>query len=819
MEDSEWPTVARLHIGELVLDRLGQPLGAEVVLDFLRVKGFDKTPLHAGRRADSPTTRRFARREPLPLTLPKATASASQLSNRLLYSTRAIEFVGREQELSDLAEFASDEREFLWWLWTGPGGAGKSRIALEFCHRLSDDWEVGFLPYSSDFRGWEEWHPEKPTLIVVDYCSTRARGCGSLVVSLSTTPLRHPVRVLLLERERRSPWWTDFLHAESATTRSQILQSQYKQPHELAPLEDEFLWKLVCNLRDEAGVQVNSEEHTLLEELHSIDPLGRPLFAALAAEAISDGTSIRQWNQQQLVESVLSREEGRWRNQLRATLQRDVLVEQYLNLVAVVTVMGGVPLDEAEALFAENELKGLLPSVTEFHPEVYERLFQAVGREPGFPPVEPDVVGEVFVLERLGSRSASGYFGRSIAYCWQHNPGATASFVSRAVLDFPAHENTLLLLQPSERSRSERFWWSVSLVSCAATLAVQSPGAFEELMGNLRQISEDFPLERLLRQHLAMAYFDAAVELLHRRRFGDAHALLSSAHGVSGIPGELVTDVRYNLGLASHGLGDRDKAVDAFSKVLVTQGAPREIRARSLHNRAVVYLQDGRRDDAVADFSTLIHGDWVPTGLKLEALDHLRLLEASVSEEELGLRGPSSQFGGLGALPSLVGIPQAFEKWYEELQRMAARVVERGGEMDAEDLVHEVYLRLWRFSRDEPLTEERFFALAATAMRSAFVDHARRSRSLRRGIPRLRVDLSEAELPVSQQSSADVLDLDFALRKLAHVDERGTRIIEMRFFGGFTLREIAERTGISMRTAQVLLRRALDHLRALLDVE
>ncbi len=607
------------------------------------------------------------------------------------------------------------------------------------------------------------------------------------------------MRLLLLERERRGPWWRNFLHVESATTKNRISQSQYKLPHELAPLEYEFLWELIENILDESGAETDMDERTVLEDLNSIDPLGRPLFAALAAEALSEGASIRQWNQQQLVKNVLSREEQRWRRELEESLGSQILVERYLNLLAFVTVVGGLSLIDAEVLLSDTGLDGLLPTAMDFHTQVYERLFRAAGSSQGLPPIEPDIMGEAFVLERLRPKGASNSLVRTLGECWRNNAASTAGFVSRAVLDFPNHESALLLLQPPEGAHEELFWWSVSLVVSAPTIAGNSPQDFELLTNRLRKGSENSPEERRLSQNLAMAYFDAAVEFLNCRRFGNARKILLLAGEVPCLPRELVIEIKYNLGLANYGLGKQAEAIGIFTNVWGSPGGPRRTRAWALHNRAAISLQNGRREDAIVDLSELTRRSWVPSILKLEALDYLRLIEAVGSEASFAMRGPSSQFGGVDAIYKFVEMSKNIERWYEELKSIAARLVKRVSDMDAEDLVHEVYLRLWRYGRDQVLTEERFFTVASRGMRNVLVDHSRAR--VRRGTA-IRVDLSVEDLPeeelfAGKETQVEILDIDNALHQLALVDERGARIVELRYFGGFKTGEIASLIGAS----------------------
>lgn len=116
-------------------------------------------------------------------------------------------------------------------------------------------------------------------------------------------------------------------------------------------------------------------------------------------------------------------------------------------------------------------------------------------------------------------------------------------------------------------------------------------------------------------------------------------------------------------------------------------------------------------------------------------------------------------------------------------------------------LVNEAYLKL---IRDEPVKWENrahFFGIAARLMRQILVDHARRRMQLKRGGDALRVSLTSAEAQADRKTS-DVIDLDDALNKLAEVDSRKSRVIELKFFGGLTEQEVAEVLGVPLRTVQ-----------------
>lgn len=140
------------------------------------------------------------------------------------------------------------------------------------------------------------------------------------------------------------------------------------------------------------------------------------------------------------------------------------------------------------------------------------------------------------------------------------------------------------------------------------------------------------------------------------------------------------------------------------------------------------------------------------------------------------------------------GDSEAFEELlplvYEELRRVAARQ-RRGGEtLRPTALVHEAYMRL-RAHAGHYENRVHFFAAAATTMRRLLVDRARAAGRLKRGGGAVQVALDE-ELIAARDASSEVLALDRALERLASLDPRKARIVELRFFGGLSYDEIAE---------------------------
>jgi RNA polymerase sigma factor (TIGR02999 family) len=141
---------------------------------------------------------------------------------------------------------------------------------------------------------------------------------------------------------------------------------------------------------------------------------------------------------------------------------------------------------------------------------------------------------------------------------------------------------------------------------------------------------------------------------------------------------------------------------------------------------------------------------------------------------------------------------------YRELRRVARahlRHARSAEDLQPTVLVHEVYAKLLGGHGADVHDREHFFALAATAMRQLCVDHARERRALKRGGDRAAVTLDEA-VAQAAQLDVDVLDLDAALTELAALDAREARVVELRFFGGLSMEEVAAAMGVSPATAE-----------------
>jgi RNA polymerase sigma factor (TIGR02999 family) len=166
-------------------------------------------------------------------------------------------------------------------------------------------------------------------------------------------------------------------------------------------------------------------------------------------------------------------------------------------------------------------------------------------------------------------------------------------------------------------------------------------------------------------------------------------------------------------------------------------------------------------------------------------------------------------------------VERLFPLVYDELRQLAGRLMareRRDHTLQSTALVHEAYVRLVDQSRVDWRGTTHFRAVAAQAMRRVLIDHARARKSEKRGGEWQRVTLAHSIAPdgEAELDAAELIAVNAALEKLATLDRRQAQVVELRFFGGLSVKEAAEVLGVSQRTvegdwahARVWLRREL----------
>ncbi len=145
-----------------------------------------------------------------------------------------------------------------------------------------------------------------------------------------------------------------------------------------------------------------------------------------------------------------------------------------------------------------------------------------------------------------------------------------------------------------------------------------------------------------------------------------------------------------------------------------------------------------------------------------------------------------------------------FPQVYDQLKSLAKVYISRenpNNTLNVTDLVHEAYFKMVDQNRVDWKGKTHFFAVGATAMRRILVDYARAKKRVKRGGDQVRVELEEGRA-ISIHNDEHVLLIDEAIKELEKVDPRQAEIVELRFFSGMTVKEVAESLQVSKRTIE-----------------
>ena len=169
--------------------------------------------------------------------------------------------------------------------------------------------------------------------------------------------------------------------------------------------------------------------------------------------------------------------------------------------------------------------------------------------------------------------------------------------------------------------------------------------------------------------------------------------------------------------------------------------------------------------------------------------------------------GPSQTVFFLAAAAIMVNERQAdslVDETYDQMKRLAASYLQLESAtvtLSPTVLVHEAYVKLTKQVSNRYQSRGHFLAIAATIMRRILVDHARARKRIKRGGDLVRVVFDD-DLKLTTSKDGDILALEEFLQELGQLDERQAKIVEMRFFGGMTVPEVAEVLGLSTRTIE-----------------
>ena len=516
----------------------------------------------------------------------------------LAFSSRATRLVGREAECSRLLEFLNSPRRFSWWLVTGTAGSGKSRLALELCRQAEPEWRAGFLSRTEKDFKWSQFSPSQKTLIVIDYVASRAADVGEAVLALcrASSSFTKPVRVLLVERDKSS-WWTTFSREASLSESAEIAACMHGEPLGLPRL----LPKAILELAEDVVRARNGKWNAVLARefllrFNHFDPYGRPLFAMIVADYLeaveSDAAS------PDLLQVVLKREAGRWRN----LIQEPDRLQRMENLLFLATLVSGLlPKANGFDYLAASDAAGLLPDAELLDESLYNDMAGAAGGSGSLAGLQPDILGERFVLERVSAKGIAGLNARRLLLAaWSFQPRDVGVVAARSAFDFHGHQELYKLFDlPVDSSESRTHWAEMVSDLIALTRGVEDRFVQQQFR-KLISLADSHSHEREVQESAARAAYNVGSTYMFRE---DARAIEWFDAAIARAPNDslIARMAIHNRGILNLLQGEIDNAFDAFTLMIETRDATDEMRACAFNNRADVYAERGEHDNAIRD--------------------------------------------------------------------------------------------------------------------------------------------------------------------------------------------------------------------------
>lgn len=397
-------------------------------------------------------------------------------------------FIGREQEIQQLDEFVRVDNDYLirWLMVTGPGGIGKSRLALEYCQKIRQQgFDAGFLTAENLYR-LQDYQPEKPTLIVIDYVAAQSNLVSSVILDLhrrQTTnnplPRNKNLRLLLLERDisydtnnNNGNWWKDFKKNAEVWSCGFLLNEHNQPILSLSGFNDDKLWQIIEEVYQKSKSEIIPfDREEILTQLYRLDPRKRPLFAFFVGVALADGNygNLREWNVHNLLDSLLAREKKEFWQPHESYERKEPKLHE--NLLAMVTLTQGLPQDTisefCESIAKEGKWLPPEPDI-----DLYKSMAQIREDEQTDETVweglQPDLLGEYFVLIRIedwlhsiNKNKAKKEVIALIQSAWDTSPEEVKDFIDRTLRDYTELANTkayqILLTTPPSTKLEKKF--------------------------------------------------------------------------------------------------------------------------------------------------------------------------------------------------------------------------------------------------------------------------------------------------------------------------------------------------------------------------
>lgn len=404
-------------------------------------------------------------------------------SNKPLhYLNPQISIYGREKELKLLDDFLNIPNKLMFWGITGPGGAGKSKLAHSFIirHKFDKEWKMVYLPsfYMKEVLAMKEWNYSRNLLIVIDYAGSISELIGEWLQKLYNEMeyFSNKIRILLLERqgfeeiynswtgeeEIVSPQWyknlckprsEEYYADESDIQELQYLKSKYPFMLKLHELEKEEYMQLMNDYAKAIGkreLSIEEKEKVLSYVQKNIFLNNRiPLYVLFVTDAALGGNNYNNWDLKKMNEYIYDRNEDIWEK--RIFQGEGELLSALKELLIYTTVVKRwkfgerVPenLQDSEKIINKYRIRNAKDCSFDWVSILTGQLQIEDGRSI-MGALEPDLVGEYFVLrymQKFNDRKLEEW-GDTI---W-NEISRSKDFFIRCIYDFKYDNNCLSLM-------------------------------------------------------------------------------------------------------------------------------------------------------------------------------------------------------------------------------------------------------------------------------------------------------------------------------------------------------------------------------------